>query len=179
MHFVNRTSDRDIMDVLQRINKASFYCYLFLQPVDRILRFDILWATGEKYLLKETHLDNDYKNSSEEISATVHDSISNALGEVILRLRNSEIRNGVYENLKTSDSLNATYKSLIIELEEAIVLKHITAFSMFGHLCKFRPQATAINFIKSLGHFILATRPPHVYVLDDYVKKELQQIAAH
>jgi hypothetical protein len=82
------------------INKISFYCYLFLKPFDKILRYDILWKDGEKYLLKQTHLNRDYKNESQQIAVKVFDSLIHAIAGVILELRNTEIEYGVYKNLK-------------------------------------------------------------------------------
>jgi hypothetical protein len=161
------------------INKISFYCYLFLKPFDKIIRYDILWKDGEKYLLKQTHLNRDYKNESQHITVKVFDSLVHAIGGVILELRNTEIECGVYKKLNLSYELDESYNNLLHDLEEAVTTKNIRSFSMFGHLCKFRPETTARNFLKSLGYFLLTTKRPHIYVLDDYIKGEQQSVLRH
>jgi hypothetical protein len=140
------------------------------------MRYDILWKTGDKYLLKHTFLDRDYKNESQQIVVTVYDTLNHAIKGVILKLRNIEVENCVYKRLKITDDLDDTYTQLIHELEEAVNANHLKSFSLFGHLCKYRPQTAARNFLKSMGYFLLSTKRPHIYILDDFIKQEQYNI---
>jgi hypothetical protein len=158
------------------IRKVSFYGYLFGNPFDTILRYDILWKDSDKYLLKYTQLDREYKNQSQHISVTVHDSIAQAIGAVILRLRNKEVENRVYEDLTVTDRLSKLYEPFIDELEQAMVINHVATFSLFGNVCKYKPQTAARNFLKSMGYFILTTKRPHVYILDEFIRQEQEHI---
>jgi hypothetical protein len=158
------------------INKVSFYCYLFSKPFDRIIRYDVLWKDGDKFLLKHTQLDRDYTNRTQQIVVTVYDSLHDAIAGIIIRLRNLEVEARVYKKLKITDDLDASYEQLIHELEEAARENHLKSFSLFGHICKFRPQTAAKNFLKSMGYFVLTTKRPHIYILDDFIKKEEQNI---
>jgi hypothetical protein len=153
------------------VNKVSFYCYLFYKPFDRIARYDILWKDNYRYLLKHTQLNGEYANETQQIAVTVYEQLSEAITEVILRLRNLEVETRVYKKLTPIDHLDEAYQPLLFQLEEA-VSRGVKSFSIFGHVCKYRPQTAASNFLKSMGYFILTTKAPHVYVLDDFVKKE-------
>jgi hypothetical protein len=134
-------------------------------------RYDILWKDNNKYLLKHTKLNGDYKNETQQIAVTVYDHLIDAIADVILRLRNLEVENRVYKKLTVTEQLDESYQPLLYQLEEAIN-KGIKSFSLFGHACKYRPQTSASNFLKSMGYFILTTKAPHVYLLDDFIKKE-------
>jgi hypothetical protein len=65
---------------------------------------------------------------------------------VITGLRNIEIENRVYKMLETLNYLHPMYDELVHELEEAVVARNIKSFSLFGHLCKYKPQSAARTF---------------------------------
>jgi hypothetical protein len=159
------------------ITKVSFYGYLFRRPADQIIRYDILWKTDNKYLLKHTLLDWNYKNPTDDIVVMVYNSLPDCLAGIIGRLRNMEVENGVYKRLKPVTELDEHYRPLINELDDAITRKYIHSFSFFGHLCKYKPQATARQLLRSLGIFILTTKRPHLYVLHDFISKEVKNLS--
>jgi hypothetical protein len=156
------------------MNKVSVFCYLFLKPYDKIIRYDMLWKNEEKYLLKHTQFAKAEENMPVRMTVSIYESLFQTIASILVSLRNVEIENGVYKTLETSDHLLHEYEQLAIEIEQAIVSGKIRSFSMFGHLCKYRPQTSARSFVKSMGYFMLSTRRPHVYVLDDFIKKEVQ-----
>jgi hypothetical protein len=159
------------------VNKVSFYGYLFNKPAHQIIRYDILWGkTDHKYLLKHTLLDRNYKNPSDEITVMVYNSLIDCLSGVIGRFRNIEIENGVYKRLKPATELHESYAPLIDELSEAINRKQIKSFSIFRHLCKYKPQTTAKQLLRSMGIFILTTKRPHLYVLHDFIMTEYKRL---
>jgi hypothetical protein len=154
------------------VNKVSFYGYLLHKPADRIIRYDILWKSDNKYLLKHTLLDRNYKNPTDNIVVMVYSSLSACVAGVIGKFRNMEVENGVYKRLRPVIELHESYRPLIDELCDSIAKKHVRSFSFFGHLCKYKPQTPAKRFLLSLGIFILTTKRPHVYVLHDFIVKE-------
>jgi hypothetical protein len=179
-HFFNggRIASGSHKAALFVIKKVTFYGYLFYKPFDRICQYDILWKSEEKFLLKKTQIDTNYVNDTQQITVTVFDNIRDAIAAIILQLRNLEIESRVYKKLKPMDSLDEVYEPLLALLQQAISAK-IKSFAFFGHLCKFRPQTSAKNFLQSMGYFMLTTRPPHLYVLDDFVKNELKRTVHH
>jgi hypothetical protein len=154
------------------VNKVSFYGYLFDKPEDQIIRYDILWKTNNKYLLKHTLLDRNGKNPTDNIVVMVYDSLPACLLGVIGKFRNMEVENRVYKHLKPVVKLDDCYGPLIDELHDSIVNKQIQSFSLFGHLCKYKPQSKAKQFLRSLGVFVLTTKRPHLYVLHDFMSTE-------
>jgi hypothetical protein len=158
------------------INKVSFYCYLFLKPHDRIARYDILWGRGDRYLLKYCDLNPDFSNQAQKLAVTVYNSLPESLASIILQLRNLEVQQRVYKHLQPAEALDDCYDALIKEFADSIHNQNIKSFSVFGHTCKFRPLATAKNFLKSMGYFVLTSKRPHVYVLDDFIKIEQRKV---
>jgi hypothetical protein len=160
------------------IKKVTFYGYLFYKPFDRIFQYDILWKSENKFLLKKTQIDTNYVNNTQQIAVTVFDNLHDAIAATILQLRNLEVESRVYKKLKPMEILDEVYEPLLAQLQQAI-LAGIKSFAFFGHLCKFRPHTSAKNFLQSMGYFMLTTRPPHLYVLDDFVKNELEHSVHH
>jgi len=158
------------------LNKVSLYAYLFTTPVDRIFRYDVLWRNNDKLLVKQTVLDANLNNTTEEVSVRVCDSLAHCIEEIIRELRNSEISMRVYKRLSPSAALDPVYEDFIRELCDNFTNNKIKSISLFGHLCKYKPQTVAKDYLKSMGYFILSTKPPHVYVLDDFVKKEMHAL---
>jgi hypothetical protein len=158
------------------LNKISFYGYLFHKSVDKIILYDILWKNKDKYLLKYTLLDRNYKNPTDEIIVMVYDSLSKCIAAIIGRLRNHEVEMGVYKNLKTVIKLDEIYQPLLSEIEETVLTNGAKSFSFFGHICKYKPQTLAKEFLKSMGYFTITSKRPHIYVLDEFVKKELKSV---
>jgi hypothetical protein len=155
------------------LTKISFYGYLFMKPASKIIRYDILWRNDRKYLLKHTVLNPHYKNPSAHIAVTIYENLHDCIAAIVNNFRNKEIEMKVYKKLEFTPEAGPTYEPLIDELEYAITKKSIKSFSVFGHICKYKPQTAAKELLKSMGYFVLTTHPPHVYVLDDFIKKEL------
>jgi hypothetical protein len=126
--------------------------------------------------LKHTLLDWNYKNPTDDIVVMVYNALPDCLKAIIGRFRNLEVENGVYKQLKPVTELDEHYRPLIDELYDSIAARNIRSFSFFGHLCKYKPQANARQFLRSLGIFILTTKPPHMYVLHDFIVKELKNL---
>jgi hypothetical protein len=82
----------------------------------------------------------------------------------------------VYKNLKVTDDLAKFYEPFIDELEHAIIADHVATFSLFGHLCKYKPQTAARDFLKSMGYFTLNTKRPRLFILDEFIRQELEHI---
>jgi hypothetical protein len=158
-------------------HKVSFYCYLFSKPADSIIRFDILWKrNNKKFLLKSTVLYPNFKSATEDIVVMVYESLPATVSGIIGHLRNSEIGHRLYKHLRPSDQLDSAYEPLIRELMESILEKNITSFSFFGCISKYRPQTPAKEFLKTMGYFVLSTKRPHVYVLEEFIRKENLQV---
>jgi hypothetical protein len=138
--------------------------------------YDILWKADNKYLLKHTLLDRNYKNPTDDIVVMVYKTLRECLAAVIGRFRNMEIENRVYKQLQTVVELDECYTPLIDELLTSITKSHTRSFSFFGHLCKYKPQDGAKQFLRSLGIFVLTTKRPHLYVLHDFVMKEAKHL---
>jgi hypothetical protein len=153
------------------MTKITFYCYLFLKPYDTIGRYDILWKTGDRFLVKYSPLDKDHMNRSQYITAKIFRSLADAISYIIVELRNLEIKSGVYEHLRTSKTLGEIYHPLVNQLELAIQ-NNVASFSIFGDTAKYEPLTPATNFLKSMGYFFVSTRAPHVYVLKDFIERE-------
>jgi hypothetical protein len=153
------------------MSKITFYCYLFFKSYDKIGRYDILWKTGDRFLLKYTPLDKEYTNPSQYIAVKIFRSLTEAMSYIIIELRNLEIESRVYQNLNTSQKLNEVYDPLVHQLERSIQ-NNIKSFSIFGNISKFSPQTAARRFLKSMGYFLVVTKPPHLYVLKDVIERE-------
>jgi hypothetical protein len=110
------------------VNKVSFYGYLFNKQEDQIIRYDILWKGDNKYLLKHTLLDWNYKNPTDNIVVMVYDSLHECISGIIGRFRNMEVGNGVYKKLEPVTGLSEIYRPLIDELVNSITEKHIRIF---------------------------------------------------
>ncbi len=158
-------------------NKVSFYCYLFDQPADRILQYDILWNDPQKYILKQLILDANYKNRSEEVIVMVYNSLPASIRGIVGRLKNLEVKQGVYQKPDPLADLDNAYQSLVDPITSLILNKNIRTFSFFGQIKKYNPRTPANLFLRSMGYFILTTIPPHIYVLDDFLRKEYQPAA--
>jgi hypothetical protein len=157
-------------------HKVSFYCYLFSKPADSIIRYDILWRRDKKkFLLKSSILYPNFKSATEDIVVMVYETLQATVYGIIGRLRNIEIGYRVYKNLQPSDQLDPIYDPLIQELLQSILERNIMSFSLFGCVSKYRPQNAARDFLKTMGYFVLSTKPPHVYVLEDIARKENQR----
>jgi hypothetical protein len=152
--------------------KVSFYGYLFLHPEDSVIRYDILSGNNKKYLLKSTVLDAKYENPTEDITVMVYQTLRECLEGIIGRFRNHEIELHVYEDLQPVLTLASPYEPLLGELEESIMKNKVSSFTIFGDIRKYKPQTAAREFLKKMGYFILSTKPPHVYVLDDFIREE-------
>jgi hypothetical protein len=159
------------------INKVSFYGYLFQEPPDKIIRYDILWKADDKFLLKHTLLDSDFKNPSDKMVVMVYDSLFACLSGIIGKFRNLEVEHGIYKHLKPVIELGDAYEPLIHELHDSIMKEQVKSFSVFGHLKKYKPQAAANKILLSMGYFVLTTKRPHVYVLDDFIMQEYRAVA--
>jgi hypothetical protein len=153
-------------------SKVSFYGYLFLQNVDTIIRYDILWRGSAKYLLKSTILNKNHENSSEEIMVMVFENLRGCLHAILGRLRNHEVEMGLYKNLNPETALPQVYDPLVDKLEDYITKKAIGSFSFFGNLLKYPTRSDAREFLKSLGYFVLNTTEPHIYVMEDFIRQE-------
>jgi hypothetical protein len=148
MNFSRHGHYKVINDV---ISKISFYCYFFAETFDCVCRYDILWSFGNRFLVKHTEVDTTLNNPSREVTAFVYYSLTEAIEAIIRDLRNAEIQYHVYKKLRFSSTLDDAYRPLVEELEQAIRFRNIKSFSMFGHLCKYKPQTEAKNFLKSMG----------------------------
>jgi hypothetical protein len=160
-------------------SKVSFYGYLFLEPVESIIRYDILWGGARQYLLKRTMLNENYENPSEEIAVMVYKSLESCIAGVLGRFRNHEIEMGLYKKLNPADQLPAMYAGLLEELQRSVRKNRIRSFSIFGNICKYKTQTAAREFLNHMGYFILTTKPPHVYVLEDILKVEVGLLQDH
>jgi hypothetical protein len=155
------------------INRISFYGYLFDHEVEQIIRYEILFKRDDKFLLKHTCVDANFKNPTAEVMVSLCGSLSECISAIVKNFRNQEIENGVYKELAIEQHLPKEYDPLINELRDACVKNGVISFSFFGHLCKYKPRTAARNFLASLGYLIPTTKKPHLYVLDDYIKIEL------
>jgi hypothetical protein len=155
------------------INKISFYGYLFDMQVETITRYEILFKRNDKFLLKHTSIDSNFRNPTAEVTVTLCDSLSHCISTIVKNLRDQEVRNGVYKELAIEEELPKIYDPLINELREACEVKGVISFSIFGHLCKYRPRTAARTFLASMGYLVPTTKKPHLYVLDDFIKSEL------
>jgi hypothetical protein len=147
-----------------------------MDPPESIIRYDILWRSNAKHLLKSTLLDRDYKNPTEEIVVMVYDSLKNCISGIIGRFRNMEIQSRAYESLQPVDQLSALYDPLVNELMESVMHNNISSFSFFGKLSKYNPQTRANDYLHSLGYFVLSTNRPYMYVLEDFIKAEIKTV---
>jgi hypothetical protein len=154
------------------ISKVSFYRYFFCPVVDCVMCYDILFKNAKKYLLKSTRLDMDYKNPTDDIVVMVYNNLTDCIAGIIGRFRNSEVEHGLYKKLQTVSELPSVYGSLVNEMEIAILTKGIRSFSIFGNPKKYKPQSAANELLKQMGYFILSTKRPHVYVLEEFVRQE-------
>jgi hypothetical protein len=157
------------------LTKISFYGYLFADAVEDIIRYDILWRSGNKYLIKSTLLNLDYENSHQDVTVNVHGSLSRCIAGIVLKFRNLEVATNLYEGLQTTESLPAVYSPWISDLEKLILEKQILSFSLFGNGKKYVSQRAVKTIIRDMGYFVLCTRPPHLYVLDDFIQQEQQR----
>lgn len=152
-------------------NKISFYCYLFDQPPDRILCYD-LFREAAVYKLKRTTLDSNYKNPTDQVSITTYKTLPDCVADITGRLVKLEIKHGVYKKTDPLCDLTLQGQKLTDQITHLIETKHIRSFSIFGQIKKYNPRTPAIAFLRSMGYFILITLPPHVFVLDDFIDKE-------
>lgn len=153
-------------------NKVSLYCYLFDQPPDRILCYDLFREDVALYKLKRTTLDSNYKNPTDRISVTTYNTLSECITDITRKLLKLEIRHGIYKKADPLCDVAMQGQKLTDQITHLIETKHIRSFSIFGQIKKYNPRTPAIAFLRSMGYFILFTLPPHVFVLDDFVDKE-------
>jgi hypothetical protein len=139
--------------------------------------YDILFKNPKKYLLKSTQLDLDYKNPTEDIVVMVYDDLFNCIAGIIGRLRNTELQLNLYKKLQPVNELPDVYHPLVKEFEESVLSKDIKSFSIFGNLKKYKPQSKAKELLKHMGYFILTTKRPHVYVLEEFIREEYKQLS--
>jgi hypothetical protein len=156
------------------INRISFYGYLFDKQVEHIMRYEILFKSEDKFLVKHTCIDTNFKNPTAEISVTLCHSLSDSISTVVKNFRDQEIQNGVYKELEPGETLPDVYAPLIDELRQACEIKGVISFTFFGHMCKYKPRTAAKTFLSSMGYLVPTTKKPHVYVLDDFIRHELQ-----
>jgi hypothetical protein len=83
---------------------------------------------------------------------------------------------GLYKGLQPETALPEVYHPLLDSLENCITKNAIGSFSVFGNLLKYRNRNDAREFLKSLGYFVPNTTPPHVYVLEDFIRLESSRI---
>jgi hypothetical protein len=158
------------------IKKVSFYGYFFTHRFDRITTYEILWKHPHQLLLKSLTLDINYSNPADEFVVMVYDVLHNCLAGIIGRLRNNEIEQGLYRPLQPVDKLPDLYEPLIMELENSILKNNINCFSIFGSPQKYKTQTAANKLLNDMGYFVLNTRSPHLYVLEDYIRLEMDLI---
>jgi hypothetical protein len=115
-------------------SRVSFYGCPFFHPFECIIRYDILWRGSKKYLLKRSVLNEDYENTSEEITVMVYSSSENCSAGIIRRFRNHEIETLLYQKLKPVDKLPQEYQPLLAELKHSITAGGIKSFGIFGNL---------------------------------------------
>ena len=161
------------------LNKITFYGYFFTHEYDRITAYDILWREPQNFLLKTTSIDLEFADQSEEIVVMVYDLLYSCLAAIIGRLRNSEIEMGLYKPLEMLDQLPDNYRPLLAELEESIIQKNTVCISIFGNLNKYKSQAAAKDVLNKMGYMSLTTTPPHLYLLEDYIRQEGNAISNH
>jgi hypothetical protein len=155
------------------INRISFFGYLFDKQVDHIIRYEILFRCNDKFLLKHTCIDANFKNPTSEVTVVLSKSLAHCISSVVKNFRDKEVQNGVYKELEVEEKLSPTYEPLVRELCSACEDRGVISFSVFGHLCKYKPRTAARNFLASMGYFVPMTKRPHLYVLDDFIKEEL------
>ena len=155
------------------INRISIYGYLFEKEVDHIVRHEILFKNGERFLIKRTCLNDNFENPTSEISVNLFGSLSECICAVIKHFRNQEVRNNVYSELQVEEQLSSSYDPLVEELNIACQRAGLVSFSFFGHLCKYKPSSAAKAFLASMGYLIPTTKRPHVYLMDDFIKEEI------
>ncbi len=158
------------------INKISFHGYLFKEQPGHIIRYEILFRSERKFLVKYTCLDGTYVNPTAEITVNLCQTLPEAIAVIINFLRTEEIEHGVYKELTRSDKLPEYYHPLVDELSSFCRDKGVRTFTFFGHLCKYRPRTAARNVLASMGYLVPSTKRPHIYVLDEFVREELATI---
>jgi hypothetical protein len=159
------------------LNKITLYGYFFTAQYEDITTYDILWKGPENYLLKMTTLDLNFHNQREEIVVMVYDKLYQCFAGVIGRLRNTEIEMGLYKTLSKVDQLPDLYRPLALDMEAFVLRENISCFSIFGNIKKYKSQTAAKELMKKMGYFVLSTNPPHIYLLDDYIRTEVSSLA--
>ncbi len=155
------------------INKISFYGYFFSRSPEWIIRYDILYRGKTKFLLKYTLLDHDYNNPTQDVLVMVYQSLAQCIAAVVGRFRNLELEFGLYKPLTPEADLAKVYNELIREIEQTLSTSRTGSFSFFGNRKKYQSQSLVNKVLKEMGYLTMTTRKPYLYVLDDYVREEI------
>jgi hypothetical protein len=179
IHYAEDDQRYGLTNDFDKMYKVSFYCYFFSSTVERIDRYDILWKERTKYLLKHTSLDNYYQVTSDDVIVMIYPTLSKCIECIIGRLRNTELQLGLYEDLAISHELPDTYQPLVAELCRYVEHEGIKSFSIFGGIKKYKPYTAARKLLNDRGIFLLYTKKPHLYLLEDFIREEQTYIYEH
>jgi hypothetical protein len=109
----------------------------------------------------------------------VYPSLTQCITGIIGRLRNIELQFGLYKTVMQTTGLSKVYQPLTEELERYILSEQIYSFSFFGNRSKYNSQSEPSKILKNMGYLQLTTRRPHLYVLDDFIREEINLLSKH